>query len=190
MKSIYAIFILLPIFIISAQCQQNAIDWYNKGDTLAGQGKYIEANQAYDQAIQLKPNYENAWYNKGVALKALGRINESDAAFAEARNLSNLFFGFVVSGPSPFTGGNFSVRTQPSSYPEFYPGYMGYYPDYFYPYGYYYPFCDYSGYFTLPSLPPVESNKVVRPDFHDKGDHPHNHDDCGKPDGHHKDGKP
>ena len=71
---------------------------------LTGQGKYIEAIQAYDQAIQLKPNYDTAWYNKGVALKALGRTNESEAAFAKAKEMSNLFLASGVSGQSPTVG--------------------------------------------------------------------------------------
>ena len=70
MRSIYTVFIILLVLTTSAQGQQTAEDWFNKGDTLTSQGKYDEAIQAYDQAIQLKPNYDTAWYNKGVALKA------------------------------------------------------------------------------------------------------------------------
>jgi hypothetical protein len=104
MRSIYAVCIILLILMTSAQCQQTAVDWYNKGNALAGQGKYDEAIQAYDQAIQLKPNYDSAWYYKGVALKALGRTNESNAAFSEAKNLTNLFFASGVSAPSQSVG--------------------------------------------------------------------------------------
>ena len=104
MRSIYTVFIILLVLMTSAQCQQTAADWFNKGDALTSQGKYDEAIQAYDQAIQLKPNYDNAWYNKGVALKALGRTNESDAAFAKAKEMSNLFLASGVSVPSPSVG--------------------------------------------------------------------------------------
>ena len=56
---------------------------------LGSQGKYDEALQAYNQAISINPQDDDAWYNKGVALKALGRISESDAAFAKAKELEN-----------------------------------------------------------------------------------------------------
>ena len=101
MRAIYTFFIILLVLMTSAQCQQTAADWFNKGDALTSQGKYDDAIQAYDQAIQLKPNYDNAWYNKGVALKALGRTNESDAAFAKAKELANLFLAPGVSASSP-----------------------------------------------------------------------------------------
>ena len=104
MRSIYTVFIILLVLMTSGQCQQTPADWFNKGDDLTSQGKYDEAIQAYDQAIQLKPNYDNAWYNKGVALKALGRTNESEAAFAKAKELSNRFLVSGVSAPSPSVG--------------------------------------------------------------------------------------
>lgn len=104
MRSIYTVFIILLVLVNSAQCEMTAADWFNKGDDLAGQGKYLEAIQAYDRAIQLKPNYDSAWYNKGVALKALGRSNESAAAFAKAREEANLFLVSSTSAPSPSFG--------------------------------------------------------------------------------------
>lgn len=182
MRSISTIFILLLVFMTSAQCQQTAVDWYNKGDVLASQGKYNEAIQAYNEAIQLKPNYENAWYNKGVALKALGRINESEAAFAKAKNLTNLFFSSGASLPVPSVGSIMPVYGQP--YPELYPGYYGYYSDY-YPYGYCYP-CDfYSNYYVPPPKSHGEVDHGGHRDGHDKGEHNKNdHNDHNDHNGH------
>jgi Flp pilus assembly protein TadD len=60
---------------------------FNKSVALFSQGKYDEANQAYDKAIRLAPNDSWAWTNKGAALKALGRASEVDAAFAKAKEL-------------------------------------------------------------------------------------------------------
>jgi tetratricopeptide (TPR) repeat protein len=145
MRSICVPIIILLALITSAQCQQTAVDWYNKGNVLAGQEKYNESIQAYDQAIKLKPNYDAAWYYKGVALKALGRTNESNAAFAEAKNLTNQFFASVAS-PSKSFGGITPDYAQ--GYPGFFPGYWGYYPGYweYYPGypryhpGHYYPY--------------------------------------------------
>ena len=111
MRSIYTVFIILLVLTTSAQGQQTAEDWFNKGDTLTSQGKYDEAIQAYDQAIQLKPNYDTAWYNKGVALKALGRTNESDAAFAKAKEMSDLFLGSGLSVLSSSAGRTITEST-------------------------------------------------------------------------------
>jgi tetratricopeptide (TPR) repeat protein len=41
--------------------------WNNKGDALLNQGKYDEAIQAYDKAIQLDPKFAAVWNNKGDA---------------------------------------------------------------------------------------------------------------------------
>ena len=151
MRLIYTIFILLLVLMTSAQCQQTAADWFNKGDALTSQGKYDEAIQAYDQAIQLNPNYDNAWYNKGVALKALGRTNESDAAFVKAKELANLFLA------APKIADTYA---QSSNYPGYYPSNYyasGYYPWDYYPWDYY-PWDYYPGYY-VPSNLPGENDK-------------------------------
>jgi tetratricopeptide (TPR) repeat protein len=54
MRLIYAVFILVLALMTSAQCQQTAEDWYNKGVTLDIQGKHDEAIKAYDAAISLE----------------------------------------------------------------------------------------------------------------------------------------
>jgi tetratricopeptide (TPR) repeat protein len=87
MRLVYAVFILLSVLMTSAQCQQTAEDWFDKGLALGIQGKYDEAVQAFDKSIEINPQKENAWYNKGNAFKALGRITESNAAFAKAKEL-------------------------------------------------------------------------------------------------------
>jgi len=43
MKLMYAGFILLMALMTSAQCQQTAEDWFNKGDLLLYSGKYNES---------------------------------------------------------------------------------------------------------------------------------------------------
>src|SRR5271157_4926196 len=77
----------LLVLLTSAQCQQTAKVWFDKGVALYGLGKYNEVIQAFDKAIQLKPDDADAWYNNGIALKALGRTTESNAAFAKAKEL-------------------------------------------------------------------------------------------------------
>ena len=68
MRLIHAAFILLLALMTSAQCQQTAEDWLYKGIALDGQGKFDDAIQAYDKAIELDPQYADAWYNRGVGL--------------------------------------------------------------------------------------------------------------------------
>jgi len=84
MRLTYAVLILLLALMTSAQCQQTAEDWFNKGVDLYGQSKYDEAIKAFDEAIRLDPKYAEAWNNKGGALEALGRTTEAEAAFAKA----------------------------------------------------------------------------------------------------------
>jgi tetratricopeptide (TPR) repeat protein len=63
--------------------------WNSKGDALSKQGKYAEAIQAYDKAIELVPDIPLPYGGKGNALRALGRTNESDVAYATARELGD-----------------------------------------------------------------------------------------------------
>ena len=71
MKLIYAAFVLLSVFLTSAQCQQTAEDWVKKGNAFQSQGKYDEAIKAYDEAIRLDPNLAYAWSNKGGGLSPI-----------------------------------------------------------------------------------------------------------------------
>ncbi|NOS35536.1 MAG: tetratricopeptide repeat protein, partial [Deltaproteobacteria bacterium] len=43
-----------------------------------------EALAAYDEAIAVKPDYQEAWYAKGSTCDTLGRKEEAKAAFAKA----------------------------------------------------------------------------------------------------------
>lgn len=93
MRLIYLVFILLMILIASAQCQQNAEDWFNKGLALADQDNYSDAIKAYDEAIRLDPNFAAAWHNKGNALSSQGKYDEAIKAYDEAIRLdpNNIF---------------------------------------------------------------------------------------------------
>ena len=70
--------------MISAQCQQTAYDWFNKGEALYSQGKYEEAIKAYDEAILLKPNSAGLQVSKGDALCNMGKYDEAIMAFDRA----------------------------------------------------------------------------------------------------------
>ena len=81
-------------------------DWNNKGDALYNQGKYDEAIQAYDRAIEIDPEDAETWGNKGDALYnqgkydeailALDRVIELDPEYSMAWN--NKGYAFVLQG--------------------------------------------------------------------------------------------
>ena len=50
--------------------QQTADAWYNRGNALYNQGDLDAAVLAYDEAIQLDPNFMDAWYKMGMVLDA------------------------------------------------------------------------------------------------------------------------
>jgi tetratricopeptide (TPR) repeat protein len=54
--------------------------WFNKGVTLAGVERFDEALEAYDQALEIDPDYAEAWFDKGVALDGLGQHDEAKRA--------------------------------------------------------------------------------------------------------------
>lgn len=55
--------------------------WYVKGIALNGLGRFEEALQACDKALELSPDYTNIWLVKGIALTELGRYEEAQIAF-------------------------------------------------------------------------------------------------------------
>lgn len=87
MRLICIVLVFLLALMTSAQCQQTAEVWCNKGIALADQNEYDEAIKAYDEAIRLDPDDAEAWYHKGIALEALGKIAEATAAFIKADEL-------------------------------------------------------------------------------------------------------
>jgi tetratricopeptide (TPR) repeat protein len=61
-----------------------SLSWLNQGIALGNLGKYGEAVQAFDEAININPQYEAAWYLKGAALNMQGKYNESIQAYDQA----------------------------------------------------------------------------------------------------------
>jgi tetratricopeptide (TPR) repeat protein len=81
--------VIVVVLAITMLCnpvfgQNSAKDWNDQGGALNSQGKYDEAIQAYDKAIQLDPNYAKAWSNKGMALVNMGKLDEAIQAFDKA----------------------------------------------------------------------------------------------------------
>jgi tetratricopeptide (TPR) repeat protein len=79
--------IVLALLCKPAFGQTTAIDWVEKGDSFKDQGKFDEAIQAYDKAIEINPQEEIAWNTKAKTLKALGRTTEANAAYAKLNEL-------------------------------------------------------------------------------------------------------
>jgi len=72
---------------------KDAEQFYNLGNTLIGQGKVVEAIQAYETAILLRPNFSDAYNNLGVSLHSSNHLDEAiecynQAVFIDATNAS------------------------------------------------------------------------------------------------------
>lgn len=59
---------------------QNHKTWYKRGVAFSKIGLYKEAIEAYNKAIEIKPDYHDAWSNKAFALRKLGRNKEASEA--------------------------------------------------------------------------------------------------------------
>ncbi len=67
---------------------KDADAWYREGDDLSEHGKYKEALEAYEKAIELKPEYAEAWASKGTVLSWLKRYEEALKAYEKAIELN------------------------------------------------------------------------------------------------------
>ena len=62
----------------------NNADYYNMGIALQMQSKFEEAIEAYNKALAIKPDHENAYYNMGIAFKSQGKLDEAVEAYKKA----------------------------------------------------------------------------------------------------------
>jgi len=62
--------------------------WNEKGVALYMQGKYDEAIDAYDEAIELDKEYATAWSNRGAAYAKLGKYQAALQHFEFAIQLN------------------------------------------------------------------------------------------------------
>lgn len=93
------VFVLMTLAMLCAPVfgQTTAEDWVEKGVDFFGQGKYDEALQTLDKAIEIDPKLADAWVNKGVALGLQGNHDGALQAFNNAIELNpqhaNAWFG-------------------------------------------------------------------------------------------------
>ncbi|EHJ11510.1 tetratricopeptide repeat-containing S1 family peptidase, partial [Crocosphaera watsonii] len=62
---------------ITREPQLTAVEWFNKGEDLGKNEDYLEAINAFTQAIRLNPNYNIFYYNRGVAYNKLGNYQRA-----------------------------------------------------------------------------------------------------------------
>jgi Flp pilus assembly protein TadD len=77
----------VSVLCIPAFGQTTEEDWFNKGIALEDLGKYDEAIQAFDKALELDPQNAEAWSEKGYALGELGKYDEAIQALDKAIEL-------------------------------------------------------------------------------------------------------
>jgi len=78
-----AAFILL-LLMEPVYAQKTPDDFFYEGTLLSLNGKYDEAIQAYDEAIEILPNYADAWSGKADVLMHQGKYDEALKAYDEA----------------------------------------------------------------------------------------------------------
>jgi tetratricopeptide (TPR) repeat protein len=78
--------VVFSFIVISPGYSSVVENWVEKGDTLYDQGKYTEAIDAYNKAIEITANNTTAWVGKGMALDALGKYDAAVAAYNEILN--------------------------------------------------------------------------------------------------------
>lgn len=60
---------------------------YTLGNALFDAARYVEAKDAYQSAIRLKPDYAAAYCNLGLCLRVLGQVDDAIAAYERALEL-------------------------------------------------------------------------------------------------------
>jgi tetratricopeptide (TPR) repeat protein len=61
-----------------------AWEWVNKGISLGILGRFSEAIECCDEALEINPQSAEAWINKGVSLASLGRFMEAVTCYDKA----------------------------------------------------------------------------------------------------------
>lgn len=80
--------VALSVLLVSAVAESDlANSWYEKGQKMQENGYYLDADNAYAQAIAMSPDNATLWAAKGLALIQLKRYEEAISAYDEALGL-------------------------------------------------------------------------------------------------------
>jgi Flp pilus assembly protein TadD len=71
----------MPTSIGNDASPDSAATWNENGTSLYSQGKYSEALQAFNNALEFDPRSSQIWYNKGNALYSQGKYDEAITAY-------------------------------------------------------------------------------------------------------------
>jgi tetratricopeptide (TPR) repeat protein len=73
---------------ITTNPELNSQSWYNKGFDLYNLGRFEEAIEYFNKALELNSEFSNAWTAKGSSLNSLCRFPEAIECFNKALNLN------------------------------------------------------------------------------------------------------
>lgn len=83
------VFVVLICLNAPAFGQTTAVDWDNRGNELEAEGRYDEAIQAYNRAIEIDPQDKLGYNLKAQLLVKLGRAREADIVYAEIEEVED-----------------------------------------------------------------------------------------------------
>ncbi len=84
-------FFILVLALLIGPCtaDMSSYDWNNLGTTYYNQGNYVNAIQAFLNALQIDPCLVIAWNNLGIAYQANNQYSQAQDAFRHAISLNN-----------------------------------------------------------------------------------------------------
>jgi tetratricopeptide (TPR) repeat protein len=85
------IMLLAPALGQTDTSQTGATYWFDKGMTYYILNNYSESIKAYDKALEINPQNDQAWNNKGIDLGILGRYDEAISAFNKATTINSSY---------------------------------------------------------------------------------------------------
>ena len=63
--------------------------WCRKGKILANNGKYSEAINCYNRALQIRPDHADMWYEKGLALYHMNQYDDALKSFSDSLRINS-----------------------------------------------------------------------------------------------------
>jgi len=74
----------VPASIETQKVKSECVDWLRKGTALFNFGRYAEAMECYDKAVEMDSGSSDAWYCKGITLNRLSKHEEAVVSFDRA----------------------------------------------------------------------------------------------------------